>query len=71
MIELADVAHHEQHFIDGCAIGHCVSLDLVESGLFGATALSLLPSLNLSGQAPRTGPLETHFLRYVKSTVDK
>ena len=56
-IELADVAHHEQHFVDGRAIGHCESSTLT------------VRSLRLRRAPAQRAPFRDHFLRYVKCTL--
>ena len=71
-VELADVAHHEQHVVDGRAIGHC------ESSTWSPIASTREPARQgiprpwrRSGQArSRAGaPFRNHFMRYVKCTL--
>jgi hypothetical protein len=56
-IEFADMAHHEQRFVDGSAVGHCPILDGLDR--FGARR----PAARV--------PLKYHFLRNVKCALYK
>src|SRR5262249_21644993 len=77
-VELADVAHHEQHLVDGSAISHGESSTSkpLASARVSARATEAFLFLRLRRPLPAVRhaslrPFRAYFLRYIKCTLDK